>query len=432
MNFDTQPARCRLMIVSGKDPEREPSGGHSDYVRAHARAAQAAGFLPEIYCVSHRSETVPTAYGMLRRVSSLPGLPFHRVRRVKSRNTVWHAYRIRCALMRDLQGETRPIILHGIGAWGMAATRATMILRRRGRKVCSLNHIYTCHKEEYRAKWEGARRSYGLVQQGLCLYEYLLGLFLISSREYRMCRDADMLVGNYASVRRYIEKAHGPIPKYRVVTYAPESAFRPASEPPLNSAAKGVPAQPAEAPLIVSLSRHDPRKGLDVLIEALALLKERAVPFRACIVSGGVLLQDHIQRARRLNLSAEQVSFPGFVPDPLAYLQVADIYCLPSLEEHSGSVSLLEALQAGCACVSSDVDGMPEDVDHEKHALLVPLRDPVALADALQRLLEEPALRARLAEGARRRFEERFSADAITRTIKSLYEECLENMQGTA
>jgi glycosyltransferase involved in cell wall biosynthesis len=431
MTFDENTGPCRLIIVAGKDTVYEPSGGHSSYVRAHARAAQAAGFQPEIYCVSHLKGTATVDYGLLRRVTSIPGLSPRRYRRVKSRNARWHAYRIQRALIRDLKNETRPIILHGIGIWGMAATRAAARLRRRGRTVCSLVHIYTCHNEEYRSKLEGAHRSYGLVQQCLSLYEYLLGYLLISSGEVRMCRDADFLVGNYESVRRYIEKNHGPMPEYRVVTYAAEPAFLTEPES-LPVPADVMALQPADAPLIVSLSRHDPRKGLDVLIEALALLNERGVPFRACIASAGELLQANKDLARRMKLPAGQVSFPGFVPDPLPYLYAADIYCLPSFEEHSGSVSLLEALQVGCASVSSDVDGMSEDVEHEQHALLVPPRDPVALADALQRLIEDPALRARLAAGARQRFEERFSAAAITRAMKSLYDECIAFMEKSA
>ncbi len=428
MNADKRTGPCRLIIVAGKDPEHEPSGGHSAYVRAHARAAQAAGFQPEIYCMSHIEGTATVDYGVLRRVPFVPGISLRHYRRVKSRNSPWHTYRIRRALIRDLRDDPRPVILHGIGVWGMAATRAASILRRRGYKVCSLVHIYTCHHEEYRCKLEGARRSYSLLQQCLSLYEYIWGLLMLSPREARMCRDADFLVGNYESVRRHIERNFGPIPKYRVVTYAAESAFLPEPES-LPVPADVMALQPAGAPLIVSLSRHDPRKGLDVLIEALALLNERGIPFRACIASAGELFKANNDLARRLELPAEQVSFPGFVPTPLAYLYAADIYCLPSFEEHSGSVSLLEALQAGCASVSSDVDGMPEDVEHEQQALLVPPRDPVALADALQRLIEDPGLRERLAAGARHRFEERFSDAAITRAMKSLYDECLAFME---
>jgi len=180
--------------------------------------------------------------------------------------------------------------------------------------------------------------------------------------------------------------------------------------------------EPAGAPLIVAVARHDPRKGWEVLLAALDLLRRQGVPYRACLLGGGRLLAEDRSRARRLGLGAS-VALPGEVPDPFPYLERAEIFVLPSRAEQSGSLALLEALQAGCAVVASAVDGIPEDVVDGESALLVPPGDPAALAGALARLLAAPALRRRLAAGARRLFAARFSAPAFTAALGEVYAE---------
>ena len=77
----------------------------------------------------------------------------------------------------------------------------------------------------------------------------------------------------------------------------------------------------------------------------------------------GELLYAHRLLAKNLGLGSTTV-LTGLVPDPLSYLSCADIFVLPSIRECSGSLALLEALQAGAAVIASDVDGIPEDVKH--------------------------------------------------------------------
>jgi glycosyltransferase involved in cell wall biosynthesis len=109
------------------------------------------------------------------------------------------------------------------------------------------------------------------------------------------------------------------------------------------------------------------------------------------------------------------------VPDPFAYLEHGDIFVLPSIEEGSGSVSLLEAMQAGLAPVVSNVDGLPEDVTEGDNGLLVRPGDVEDLARQLKRLLTDTALRERLAAGARTTFEQRFSAGAFSADLKRVF-----------
>jgi glycosyltransferase involved in cell wall biosynthesis len=178
--------------------------------------------------------------------------------------------------------------------------------------------------------------------------------------------------------------------------------------------------QPKEAPLIVCLSRHDPRKGVEVLLRALGLLKQAGIRFRACLVGRGELLHAHRLLARNLSLGSTTV-LTGLVPDPSLYLNCADIFVLPSIRECSGSLALLEALQAGAAVIASDVDGIPEDVKHGESALLVKSGSVADLTQALTDLLCNPDLRLRLVNQGRELFAKKFSADVFARAIGSTY-----------
>ena len=113
-----------------------------------------------------------------------------------------------------------------------------------------------------------------------------------------------------------------------------------------------------------------PRKGVDVLIRALARVRDDGHDFRAALVGTGHLLEAHRELVRELGL-ADRVVLPGRVPTVGAYLRHADIFSLPSLAEGSGSMSVLEALQYGVPVVSSAVDGMIEDLTDDVDSLLV-------------------------------------------------------------
>ena len=177
-----------------------------------------------------------------------------------------------------------------------------------------------------------------------------------------------------------------------------------------------------DAPLIVSVSRHDARKGVDVLLRALARLKHAGVPFRACLIGGGPLLARHQRLAEELSLGSATVVV-GPVPDPYLYLKHADVFVLPSLEEGSGSLSLLEALQAGVASVATKIDGISEDVVDGETSLLVSPADPLELAYAIEQLLANPTLRREIAERGRLAFETCFSAELFTTALRQIYAE---------
>lgn len=409
-----------LVLVAGSDPLAD-HGGHESYVRAHARASMAAGFRPHLFCVSREAGCVETVFGVVHRIRPpwrpAPAGRGHR----KWFAGLWHPV-LASAVERFLRTCPGPHLVHAFGYWGSAAVRAARRLEARGVRVVRLVSAYTVLEHEYRGKWRGTSPVHGWTARLGARIDLLALRGLTLPYERQAYTGATLVLVNYESVRRLLETAFGAGLPIRRMPYAPETAFTHEAEmggvpgpPPA-----GLP--PGPGPLIVTVSRHDPRKGLDVLLHALARLRGDGVAVRACLVGGWSLLDAHRRLAARLGLGPETVLI-GYVPDPYPYLRRADVFALPSLEEASGSVSLLEALQAEVAVVASDVDGIPEDVTDAESALLVPPGDPGRLAGALRRLVEDPSLRARLARAGHATFQARFSAGALTAALRDLYAE---------
>lgn len=182
-----------------------------------------------------------------------------------------------------------------------------------------------------------------------------------------------------------------------------------------------------EPGLIMAVGRLDPIKGFDVLIDALGELAQQGRRVRCRIIGEGPLEQPMRAAIARYGLT-DSVELTGALPqaEVRKSLYAASIFALPSVVTPTGDrdgipVSLMEAMAAGTPSVSTRVSGIPELIDHEREGLLVPERDPKALAAALARLLDDPALGARLAVAARAKVEREFDAAVEARKVLQLF-----------
>ena len=168
---------------------------------------------------------------------------------------------------------------------------------------------------------------------------------------------------------------------------------------------------------ILFVGRHEPRKGLDVLLEAFRRLDRDAVLWVA---------------GEGPNTSALMASAPpgvewlGRISDAelARRLRGAAVFCAPSLHGESFGVVLLEAMAAGTAVVASDISGYRDVARDGREAILVPGGDPAALADGLRRLLDDPSLAARLVEAGTARAAN-FSMERLAARYVDLYESLL-------
>jgi glycosyltransferase involved in cell wall biosynthesis len=181
--------------------------------------------------------------------------------------------------------------------------------------------------------------------------------------------------------------------------------------------------------VLLCVGRLSREKAQADLIEAAALMRRdgRHGNVRFVIAGDGPDRQK-LKDMTRAFLVEDWFIFTGQVADLVPYYTMADLVVLPSHTEGSPNV-LLEAMAAGVPIVATDVGGVPEIVEDEKQALLVEKRNPVALARAIERLLDNANLRKRLSEAARQSISS-YSPEAYYDSILSLYLSCLAGKCG--
>jgi glycosyltransferase involved in cell wall biosynthesis len=171
------------------------------------------------------------------------------------------------------------------------------------------------------------------------------------------------------------------------------------------------------------VARLSPEKGVATLIEAAALLAKRRPAFRLHIAGGGTCMGDLAGMVERHAIGAN-VRLLGERPDVPALLGGASLFVLPSLTE-GVSLTLLEAMASGLPVVATAVGGTPEVVDDGRTGLLVPASDPAAMADAIERVLDEPDRAHAMGLAGRARVESHFDVHEMVRRYEDLYLRCL-------
>ena len=178
---------------------------------------------------------------------------------------------------------------------------------------------------------------------------------------------------------------------------------------------------------ILFVGRHIERKGITYLIEAAKYLPRDNFEIR--IVGVGDLTEQLKQQAALLDERREtkdertqsaSIIFTGKLsPEDLANeYKTANVFVLPAIVDSKGDteglgVVLIEAMELDLPIVASNVGGIPDVVIDNESGILVPEKDPVALADAFKRLAADPSLTERLLAGARKRISECFTWDGI-------------------
>jgi len=187
-----------------------------------------------------------------------------------------------------------------------------------------------------------------------------------------------------------------------------------------------------DAPVVVSVSRLVPRKGMDVLIDAAAALVPSFPDLTVLIAGAG---RDRARLDARVRAARAPVRMLGTVPDDeLSRLYgVADVFVMAcrdrwlGLEQEGFGIVFLEAAACGVAQVAGRSGGADEAVVHGKTGLVVEdPGDPGRVAGALRRLLTDDALRARMGRAARRRVEKGFAWDLLAHRLAA----ALQDVEG--
>lgn len=178
----------------------------------------------------------------------------------------------------------------------------------------------------------------------------------------------------------------------------------------------GAPVVPSSSPTILFLGRHEPRKGLAVLLDAMG---ELPAGVRLMVASDG----PETEELRRRVAGDIRIEWLGRISEAekIERLRAADVFCAPSLGGESFGVVLLEAMAARTAVVASDLPGYANVARAGRDGLLVPPGDPSALASALRQVLDQPPLRESLVvSGAERATG--FSMDHLAERYEAIFE----------
>jgi len=180
-------------------------------------------------------------------------------------------------------------------------------------------------------------------------------------------------------------------------------------------------ASPVHAvPVIAFMGLIGERKGVDILLDALEILKNRGISFDARLGGHGEIDRfASIAAAKQLN---DKVRFLGWMneSDVSRILTEADIFVLPSRAENQ-PVAILEAMAHGLPVVATRIGAIPEQVADGTSGIIVPPEKADALADALERLCQDPRLRVAMGEAGRNRWQAHYSIEATTAQLADLY-----------
>lgn len=215
------------------------------------------------------------------------------------------------------------------------------------------------------------------------------------------------------------------------------SAYSGVSEDKIYLTYNGVPLNPSiEAPVsmkppyrLLALGRFVGKKGYDFLLHACRILKESGVDFHLTLAGGGPRMSQLQYLAWKLGIT-DRVSFPGFIPYDLVpeLFSSTDIFLMPSIIHKSGDrdgipTVLMEALVHRVPVIATDVSGIGELVENHVTGLLIPEKNPEAIADAVKEFIADRDSALRMAANGREKVLKQFNPEVNHKRVFELYEE---------
>lgn len=178
---------------------------------------------------------------------------------------------------------------------------------------------------------------------------------------------------------------------------------------------------------LVSVCRLVPAKGLDILLNACAELRKRGLPFVLHLIGDGPAREELEKLSQQLGIYDDTI-FYGYMLHPEEMIPFFDVFVLPSRAESFGSV-FAEAALCLLALVGTDVGGIAEQIQDGVNGLLVPPEDPIKLADALEKVINDPHFRYEMARAGWNKAVKTYSLNRVIGQLKRIY---TSFQQGTA
>jgi len=175
---------------------------------------------------------------------------------------------------------------------------------------------------------------------------------------------------------------------------------------------------------LVAVGRLDPQKDMKTLLDAFQRISQRFDDTGLVLVGDGPEREELEQIVEQWKLT-NSVRFAGFQENPMSFIAASQALVLSSQEEGLPLV-ILEAMALGKPVISTIVGAVPEIVDNEQSGLLVPSRDPAALAQAIERVLSDNTLAAQMGAAGRLIVRKKYSIKTMREKLDRLYKTLLE------
>ena len=288
--------------------------------------------------------------------------------------------------MWRLLGRLRPDVVHAHDAHALAVAAAACTLAGRGRPRLTASRRVDFHvRRNPLSRWK-----YRRVDRFLCASDAIR----------RMLIEDGVAAGKAAVVYEGVDVD-------RIARLPAADVHRELGLPP-------------GAPIVGNVAALVPHKGQQDLLDAAARVVAEVPEVRFVIVGTGELEGSLVAQIARLGLG-RHVVLTGFRTDALSLLKGFDLFVMSSVTEGLGT-SVLDAMACSRAVVATRAGGIPESVVDGETGLLVPVRDPAALASAVLRLLRDANLRRALGSAGRTRARARFSARRMVAETAAVYE----------
>ena len=171
------------------------------------------------------------------------------------------------------------------------------------------------------------------------------------------------------------------------------------------------------------------RKGQEILVKATAILRQRGRLIKALIVGAPFPLnEEHLTRLKKMvgELGLEnQVVFTGEMTDPRPAYVAMDILAMTSIQPEPFGGVVSEAMSLGLPVIATNIGGSQDQVVDGVTGLLIVPGDPTALADSIEKLMDDPELRRRMGTAAVERLRKKFSPAEMARKIERVFSEAL-------
>ncbi|WP_406611054.1 glycosyltransferase family 4 protein [Agarivorans sp. JK6] len=172
--------------------------------------------------------------------------------------------------------------------------------------------------------------------------------------------------------------------------------------------------RPGSCQSIVMLGTFEERKGHEFLFSAMAKLPQY------CLLVCGSGTQEEQRRLRELSSGIENIFFLGFRDDSHSIIQACDLLVVPSKENESFGLTIIEAMSLDTPVIATRVGGMKEVIEHEKDGLLVSYGNVDELVDSISKILENESYRKLLTNNAYISFQRKYTASVMAQNYKNI------------